>query len=137
MIWFPTRIQLRSYKKDGPTSDAIASSDTVKVNYHEDWTLSAIRLNDEIPDEVFTFKGMGLTKGTSVHILSDQPEFARVWNGNEVVIAELPSMPAPQVADHQPRRIRYLPAILAFNAIVFLIFGAVLVWKARNGKECK
>jgi beta-lactamase regulating signal transducer with metallopeptidase domain len=74
-IWFPSRvhIQVEDYEDQRGCSEEIA-------------VFEVLSLNESIPEETFTFKGMGLETGSEVRDSIYSYDRQGTWNGEEVVL---------------------------------------------------
>ena len=73
-IWFPTTVHYQAIIGGKKDQDEVTE-------------FEVISLNRTLPEELFTFKGMGLNRGHRVMDLTDASSAKKVWDGGRVVPA--------------------------------------------------
>lgn len=116
-VWFPARAvcQRRYY-------NALVDSEEIT------WQIKS--LNEPVPADVFTPKGMGVPPGTRVQrIPINQGENIRLeWNGEDIVPISQPAEPEPEQPQKHERKWRWQIAV----ATVLGILGvALMAWGGR------
>lgn len=71
-LWFPVNVHYRAIIDGKESQDEVTE-------------IQVVSLNRPIPQEVFTFKGMGVPAGHVVMDLTDTDTDKKVWDGNKVV----------------------------------------------------
>jgi hypothetical protein len=116
--WFPRSVAFRRTVND-------------RCVIRENAVATALRINQPIAPETFTFAGFDLPEGLPIYEYPPHPKGTRIWNGREMAVppsrrADNPLVPTPGKRD----------AVLWIVAINLAVLGCVLLgvyrWRRRS-----